>query len=255
MQWAGTSLPQGARDFFFQATLIRDWLWIPSVDGLGWTLEVQVKLYLVFFILHKFHIFDNPLRLSALAGVGTFVNIALKNYMELFLNQNFHLYTTLYIITTTIIFIIVAMFGAVFYQASQNNWPLRECIGAGLVLVLCFYLALFSTTYGTTTVARSYFTGIGIFLIVFLLRDSLANCKSVFLSAIRFLSKISFSVYVIHGLNGYYLLSFLDAMGVNPYISLLLTFCATLIVSYILYLCVERPTARLVASLGKSCSR
>ena len=43
----------GIREYAIQATTLRDWFWIPTVDGIGWTLEVQLKMYIVRFLLSR----------------------------------------------------------------------------------------------------------------------------------------------------------------------------------------------------------
>jgi len=45
--WAGTVLPWGLKEWLASVSLLRDWMWIPSIDSLGWTLEVQLKMYKV----------------------------------------------------------------------------------------------------------------------------------------------------------------------------------------------------------------
>ena len=249
--WAGTTMTYGIYEFLIQMSLFRDWLWIPSVDGLGWTLEVQIKMYLVFFFLHKFKILENPLYLCLIAGVGALFNMATYSYMDIFISIHHNLYVAMYVITFSIVFIIFALFGVVLCQFYQGNWSKRESLAAVVSIAICFHLALNHSVLKGLMTEYSYFFGALLFVILLLLQDRLLSCHGPLMAAISFFSRISFSVYVVHGLSGYYLLSILDAMGVNPYLSLLLTFCATLAVSYLLYLLVERPTAKLASSIGR----
>jgi len=62
-------------------------------------------------------------------------------------------------------------------------------------------------------------------------------------------------LYVIHGVNGYAMLSILSGMNINPSISIAITMMVVFLLAFILHLVVEDPSNRLgkalITTVGK----
>lgn len=56
--WAGTEMPFPFKSYLVQMTLLGDWIWYPGVDGIAWTMEVQLKMYIVYYLLYRMRFFD-----------------------------------------------------------------------------------------------------------------------------------------------------------------------------------------------------
>jgi peptidoglycan/LPS O-acetylase OafA/YrhL len=241
-RWAGTAMP-GARDFVIQASLLRDWLWIPSVDQIGWTLEVQIKMYLLYFLLHKLRVLQRSKTVMLTAGTGAVLAVGIWPYADAIANFNWRAYTVLYVCMFSIVFLIYGLLGTVFYQYFCGRWTRKESIVTGGFCLFCFWMSLEESALAGANL-RSYLVGAALFGATFLLRDRI-QCKH----AIAFISTISFSIYIVHGLNGYYLLSILDHYGINPYISLCITTGTALLLACGLYRFVEKPGAQLLKKI------
>jgi len=237
--WAGTAMPGTAKEYLIQASLIRDLLWVPAVDPAGWTLEVQIKMYIVYFLLHKLKILQNSRAVIFTAGTGAALVWGLWPYAEAAVNVNWRIYSASYVAMFSVVFILFGLLGAAFYQYFCGRWTAKESLAAGGFCLFCFWMSMERCALAESTM-RSYLAGTLLFGAAFLLRDRI-RCGRV----ISFISTISFSLYIVHGLNGYYLLSILDHYGINSYISLCTTTGAALLLAYGLYRLVEKPCAQL----------
>lgn len=45
-RWNGSVFPYEFKDWLIQCSLLRDWFWVPSIDGISWTLEIELKFYI-----------------------------------------------------------------------------------------------------------------------------------------------------------------------------------------------------------------
>jgi len=237
-KWSGSGMPWRIRDFVIQASLFRDWFWIPSVDQIGWTLEVQMKMYLVYFVLHRMRVLYNGKASMLIAAICTVFLLGVWPYSEALAVNNWRAYTILYVIIFSIVFLIFGMIGVTFYQYYCGRWSAKESAVIGGFLLLCFWLCVDHSVLAGGSTLRSYLAGTTIFGAAFTLRNRL-HCRE----AVSFIAKISFSFYIVHGLNGYYLLSVLDYYQVNPYIALFITGLAALLAACGLYWLVEKPSA------------
>lgn len=242
--WAGTVLPWGFKEWVASVSLLRDWMWIPSIDSLGWTLEVQLKMYVVYFLLKRLRILDNSFSLILTMAGGTALSMIISFYLPGFLEKNLRLYTTMYVIVFNVVFLLYGLIGIALYNYCIGKWDLKESLAAGAASYLFFYLALTRAPMMGEATVKSYTASAAIFVIAFLMRERIKISR-----ALSFISKISFSVYVVHGLNGYYLLSVFDSMGTNPYVALAVTFVLCIIVSYAFYKVVEEPMSKLIKSV------
>lgn len=239
--WSRTAMPGGIRDFIIQASLVRDWLWIRSVDGVGWTLEVQIKMYLVLFLLSKAKLLNRRNIIIWLSGLGALFVVVAQPYLSQLVSVNVRMYATVYTICFSIVFIIFSFVGVAFCQMAQGQWSVQEGVVTGIACMIAFYFAANSMISAQVT---SYLAAIVLFAMAYTVRETIQVGK-----VMCFISTISFSVYIVHALNGYYLLSILDRLGANPYLSLVLTSCVSFLAAYILYRFVEKPCGAAAAKI------
>lgn len=244
--WAGTAMPAGLRGFLIQASLIRDFLWESTVDGIGWTLEVQVKIYVVLFLLSKLKLLDKWKVMAGLSLIGAFLVAAVQSYMETWLYASIQLYRIGYVLSTSAVYVIFSFVGVTFCNLFTGKWDIRESAAAMAVCVYAFYLSSLRTS---PLLTAYYFAAIAIFAVAFVIRNKIRMNRVT-----AFISKISFSLYIVHGVNGYYLLSFLDHMGVGFYPAVIIVTALAVGLAYILYVAVERPCVKLTKKINKRSS-
>lgn len=67
----------------------------------------------------------------------------------------------------------------------------------------------------------------------------------------QFLGRISYSLYLIHGMIGWRMMSVADAKGwaIDPYAMLAIACSASIVAAYGMRLCIEEPSIRIAKSL------
>jgi peptidoglycan/LPS O-acetylase OafA/YrhL len=198
--WYGTTLPYSFSTYGLQLLFIRDFAWVPSVDGIVWTLEIEVKFYVLAMLLAGALRGGRVIPILATAAGITAFSIAVSNLPGWLHNgsQIFRVFYALhlsgqmvcYMLIGTIfnllyrgmvspkVFIlsVVVLFGALAVQ-----WPLGNLAGAFLPGITSYAIAL-------AFFAAAYFG-----------RRFFVNTPS----SIRWFADVSYPLYVIHGAAGY----------------------------------------------------
>lgn len=192
-----------------------------SIDGVVWTLEVELKFYVLCALLATLirkgsrWVFLVPVALAALSIMTVSVLSFASMYM-LFM------------------FIGVAMH----YRYAGHIGRIE----AGLLAVLiaaAFWKA--STMSGNPEiVTRSYMAALVAFLAAFLVGKHWPRMR-----VLSFLADISYPLYVVHGVAGYALMAHLLSHGVNPYLVLVMVTAAAIGMAWVLHVLVEIPAQRL----------
>lgn len=162
-QWAGTTPPEG-KLFLAQATLFRDWMWLPSVDGIGWTLEVQLKMYVFLFVLHKLKVFQSP-KLVSLVAVVCGVSIAiLSPVTSIYSAISSRKYAISYVLMMGVVYCSYSLIGAAICQLYLKQWEKKLTYYTLLVCVLSFVFSLYTSKIGNSVTIISYLVAIILFL-------------------------------------------------------------------------------------------
>ena len=171
--------------------------------------------------------------------------LLIKPNLEAALACHMRLYVLLYLICFTAVFIVLGCVGIALYRHYSGEFSTAE-LSASLLAILTFSAMMTGSFFGEVE-RNSYFMATAMVIGTYLLRDSVKCGRTL-----GFISKISYSLYIVHGLSGYYLLSVLDHYGINPYLSLLITFAAAIAAAYALWRFVEKPCAQQSKRIGRS---
>lgn len=90
----------------------------------------------------------------------------------------------------------------------------------------------------------SYIYGIVTFLGFYAAKGELRNTK-----ILNKIAKISYPLYVMHGLIGYIILAILDAYGINFYLSFIVAVSIPMIFATFIHVTVEKTSIRLYKNL------
>ena len=207
---------------------------LPSIDTVVWTLEVELKFYIlsaifiVWFKKKSLYIFFIPAMLALL------------------------LYYMLPTFFTTI-HVIYMYIGTVFYYHFRSQVQTRYAV----VIAVCIFL-LFSIVY--FLLGKGYFPeaylyqmvangiyALAIFTLAYYLRR-----KFTYNRYIGFVSGISYPFYVIHSVSGYVLMFIGIDLGLSPALSMMIALCIIVSVAYLLHRYIEIPSQRLGKKLTKT---
>jgi peptidoglycan/LPS O-acetylase OafA/YrhL len=253
--WVGLTLTCGAmllyavvhelpRPVHFSAywkslTLCRDWLWAPSLDGITWTLEIEIKFYLLCAFLSAV----SSLR-SARALLASMTLLALAVHLTGDLHPSLaelapRLYRLHYVLSCAAPYIPYMFIGTCFYNHFRGYWSTAKLCATTTIL---YSLAFISLRNGhladhTTYFLGSYSMALVAFSIAYLLRDRLPRSR-----VLDGLANISYPLYCVHGVIGYVLLSEMVGRGLNPYGAIGLTFAVVVPCAYLIHRAVEQPS-------------
>lgn len=219
----------------------------PTIDGIVWTLEIEIKFYIVcalsIVLLRRRSplIFAVPL---AIAATGLYIS---RNLIELAVDA-----PSIYLLSLALLwaapYLVFMFIGVTYYYLHSNVLKGEVAVLSVAVLFLLFAALLNSQVApGQIIAAWSY----GFAVIVFGLA---ASFPKVFQSTRigDFFADISYPLYVIHGVAGYAALRMLLDLGMKAWVSLIIVTVGAIGLSWLLHIAVEVPSHRLGKRLAAS---
>jgi peptidoglycan/LPS O-acetylase OafA/YrhL len=224
---------------------LRDILWSRNIDGIVWTLEIEVKFYLICVITFSLFrhysqkIFLVPLSFFLLA---CFFISNLNNWGTIDI-------TLLRLINTYIMYsqyIIFMFIGVIFHYIFCEKIEYHKGYLGIAILFILFCIEWWAGPYSASiNSAWSY----GFALVTFMFAYSYPQLfKGNFL--FNFFADISYPLYVIHGLAGYVLLRILLDKGFKAWLALIIVWSGVMLLSWILHKCIEQQAQMLGKKLG-----
>jgi len=228
---------------------LRDLMWSRHIDMIVWTLEIEMKFYLLCALLI---IWFRQLSLKVFwAPVVLFVGSLWLAQMVLIWQQSD---VVAYQYAMTFIFVaqyIIFMFiGVMFHYLHRRSiGPNQAYFGIGLI----FLLFCLQWRFGP------YAEGVGLIwsyafaLLVFSFAYSFPNLFRANRVA-DFLADISYPLYVVHGVAGYVVLRILLEWGIKAWLALLVVTGLCLLVAWLIHHFVEYPSQAIGKRLGAKLS-
>lgn len=225
---------------------VRDIFGGRSIDGVIWTLEIEVKFYLfvavfyslvggrvVFFLWAPFLIFVfDLLGIKYYAAIATFSpSLAVAVGALVFCGQ----------------FMIYMFLGVVLNFMYRNKITPQGCFVFVSIYVLMF---LYQWQSGPLAEDFSPAWSYGLAFLFFVI----AYANNGFFSGNRFFSffaDISYPLYVVHGVTGYVALRILLDLGVKAWVSLLVVSSGVVVIAWAIHLFVEVPSQH----FGRKCQK
>ncbi len=225
---------------------LRDLLGSRILDGIVWTLEIEIKFYLIcagamgWFRQNSNRVFWIPISLFLLScflqrQAETFGLISSSLYEKV---NGFVYYSN---------FIVFIFVGVSFNYLYRHLLSLQQFFGLTLGLMAMFCLTWLNGFHqGLFYLMWSY--------VLALLTFSFAYFYPRFFKSnpiADFFAQISYPLYVIHGVAGYSALRILLERGVKTWISLILVTLSVLFLSWLLHRSIEKPLQNLGKKLAQ----
>lgn len=239
-----------AKDYVVQASLLRDWFWVPSIDGISWTLEIEIKFYVLFFFMFVLKCEDNPKVISGIAFTACIMSILYNANSNKLLEIGRSYYIICNIIANSMMYIIFILMGLGIYQLYVGQWDRKVWIVVEEVLLICFFVSVFLGT--SSQLGNKFVVNYGSAFLLFVNAYALRNTTKqnrVF----RFFAQNSFAIYLLHGVNGYIMLTIFYDLGMPMYINLPIVIGIVLFVSFLFRRYVEQPIGYLSQKYIISC--
>lgn len=218
-------------DFAYNFLMFHEYLGVPHVDGVYWSLTVELTFYLIisiaFFKLNEQ--IDTVLIIWVCLSLFTYAPLVDESLI-------------LKVFRKVLILKYISYFaiGIVLYRLYELKSVNKQQCRYKLILILP--LSLFAI-YLNDGVHFLLFT---IFALLVLLSLLLIECKMTKIisgvlnaKALTYFGTISYSLYLVHQNIGYVLLNFLYSMNIYPLLSIMLTLLFIVLLSHLIYQYVE----------------
>ena len=229
--------------FTYQEILIhyipgaRDVMWSRMIDGIVWTLEIEIKFYLlcIFLIVlirgGSVKIFFAPILLFVVA-------FFLSRMMPVWAQTNPFAWRMSVVYMTSSQFIIYMFIGVVFNYLYRGLIDAGKAyLGIGALFALFCIQWLISPNSASIGLAWSYAFALLTFSFAY-------SFPGFFKSNIvfDFMARISYPLYVIHGVAGYVALRVMLDMQIKAWLALLTVTAVCIFMSWIVHVLVEAPS-------------
>jgi peptidoglycan/LPS O-acetylase OafA/YrhL len=240
--------PISWREYLVNVSLLRPWTSVSSLDGVNWTLELEVQFYALCALLAAAATLRRASALWLAALALTFLGYLTGGAYEPLMQNSPRLFRAAFAVGMSSVYLPYMLVGTCFYNHFRRRWP-----GLKLVVVAGGLYAVFLLNRGqfpmgsewSRTVAVNYTLALGVFAACYLLRDRIPRLRVLDAAA-----AVSYPLYVVHGPGAYVLLTVLCEHGVGALGALTITVPAVLAAAWLLHWLVELPSQR----LGKSAS-
>lgn len=234
----GTPFPYTAGDYLRNVSLVRDLFWARSIDGVNWTLEIELKFYILCGLLAWRSGLRRPWVLSSVGIACAAFSWLTADQHAYLLENNLGLFKLLYVSSFTVTFIPFALIGTCFFNYYKGYWRFATALGVGAILGTAFITGTYegATRAFAFIQVMSYASAVGVFAAAFALRDRLP-----YHAPLNFVADISYPLYITHGVIGYSLISALGGLISNAYVVLTFTSGLVVAISYALHRFVELP--------------
>jgi peptidoglycan/LPS O-acetylase OafA/YrhL len=222
---------------------IRDLLWSARIDGIIWTLEIEIKFYLLCALLAPLLRNANPAVFLAPLSIGV-ACLSLTGYIESH-DPNSRAWQLTYVLLLSGEFIVFMFLGTVF--AYWRNGALKT---PHAIALACVLFALFAALvlHGPLRSLPINLGGYLVAIVTFLLFAAFVRNPG---KVTRFFSGISYPLYASHSAMGYLIIAVALQNQFSPATAVLCAFAAAIAMATILHQAVELPTHRLGQYLAK----
>ena len=219
--------------YFENASLCRDWFKGDGIDGIVWTLEVELKFYLLCAAICTVA----SLR-SSWAILIPMIALTLFCCTADFVQPAYRAVTVLAIASPFLPFMFI---GTCFYNLQHRHWSPGKALAVGAVLAGCSTFNFGQVHLLVGLLPRYFFASYGLALAIFTLTYAFQH-RIPYSRCLNLLAEISYPLYVVHGVSGYVLLTVLMEAGCPAQLAILVTMVTFLALAYLLHRGVEKPS-------------
>lgn len=244
--YRGVDVPFSKGDCLRHMTFLRNFMLSSYIDNGVWTLEINYIFYLLVWCAYKIKnkkIFSY-ININVLSVILFFIFL-MCNYLVLHAASSRLIYKV-NVIVELIPYITYSLIGSLWYYEYSGQINRRQfCLS--IILLLMEFLIENSYRTNNPTDVVGYIYALSFIGLLYYIRNDI-RCPRI----IRFISSISYPLYIVHALVGYILMSYFIMNNINAYVALLFSLIIIISISCLLHFTVEKYSV----FLGKKiCSR
>ena len=229
-------------DYLSNASLCRDWFRGDGIDGIVWTLEVELKFYLACAAIGTVT--------SLRSGLAILISMVLLTLFCCTADFSPPVHRIVSVVAIAAPFLPFMFLGTCFYNHQHGNWSLGKTVLIGVVLAALSSINFLQVQPQLGLPPRYFFASYSLALVIFTLAYTFQNLIP-YSRALNALAEISYPLYVVHGVSGYVLLTVLMNAGCPPYPAIAISMATAIAVAYVLHVVIEKPSLRLGRRLVK----
>lgn len=237
--------PYVFEDWLIQVCMVQDLFWKPSIDGIIWTLQIEMHFYLVVYLLHRLNVLSSVKKLMIGGGVLCLLSW-LGNRLLFITGLSVYQYAFCHMISMNATFFLLMLIGNCVYQTHKGVWSLQAAFAA-----ICLLFSMFCVAVNVNVIASqascqmvSCLLAVLVFVLFWRVEAKLPACRGL-----QWVSQISYPLYIIHGLNGYLLMNVLDYQGIPPALNIAIAMGTAIILAVLLHYGVELPLNRFTSAI------
>lgn len=230
--------PHTALDFIVNLSLLRDWAGFPTIDGINWTLEMELKFYFLMAILSIFFSIKSSKALLISSSLLFATTLLFSFTLD---SVNVYVAHLLSVVSRSAIYLTYMMIGVCFYNYFKSNWQTAKFLSVVAFLMFFTIANMYLRIPDSfSSYSVSYVLGFVLFGSFYLIRD-----KILYNSTLNFFANISYPMYVLHAVIGYTLISVFYSFIPNPYLVVAIVFSIITLLSHLLHKYIELPSNKL----------
>ncbi|MCW8452207.1 acyltransferase family protein [Legionella quinlivanii] len=249
----------GTFDILAQLSLTRDLFWVPSLDAISWTLQIEIKFYLLCALFSGLLTSGKKMDLIALVVCTGLIGLILSETqlgMDNRVNQwtlSISWYGLAHACGNSAVYIVYMLIGTCFNWHCRNFLSTRQMTTLVIAFFLLFMLLWSRSDYQSQWYPGTFNYGLAliIFAVAYRFREQI-SAPPLFI----WLGNISYPLYVVHLLPSYVLIYWLTYVKKFPAIlAILLAGIIAISLALLLHRWVELPTNGFGKRLAKRMER
>ncbi len=225
---------------------VRDVSWTPFMDGIIWTLEIEVKFYILCAFIapllrrKSLWVFAAPTLIFATAiALASLLPWLLETHIEVFKQASNFVFAAHYLIYLFV--------GVAFNYAYSGRIGKRANFFLVTVLFVAFTSLWASGPYAAQIPTAWTYLAALIFFTFAMAYPAFFTGNAV----TKFIANISYPLYALHCIFGYVALRYLILEGVDKLTSLVIVTILAIIMAWVIHLLVETPSKKLGSQLSQ----
>jgi peptidoglycan/LPS O-acetylase OafA/YrhL len=230
----------GFKEIVMNLTMSQGLFKIHNIDQVYWTLSVEIKFYVIIYILFLTGILNRVSMLGvcwlSLSAISVIYNIPFKKYLDVLL---------------ILPFAPLFVSGMLFYKIKKQQITNRNLT---ITLILAAYIIQSLWILENSEAGNADIIIVGFIYLTFFIFSN-RGLAFIINKPLLFLGSISYSLYLLHNVIGYVLIYQIRKITNLPVVYLLIPCVTTIAMAYFLHMYVEKPAMKLMRSLNPSSLR